>query len=199
MTAPESPAEAGLAVPPGVLSPQELAHWQARASAVADAERRAARLHEAASAAFRKARADGLAQGRAEGMETGARLLCEAATALRATEAALTEEIGVIALAVVRRLLGGIEETRLLPALVRTALDARTEERAARLRVPPHWALRLAALELGVTVVPDPALRPGECLLDLDNGVREIGVEAQLAAIEAAFHAARAPCAEEAA
>lgn len=199
MSSPETPDQARLAVPRGVLSPREFADWQARAATVAEAEERAARLHAAASAAFRKARADGEAQGRAEGMERGARLLREAAAGLRATEAALTGEIGIIALAVVRRLLGEIEDMRLVPALVRTALDARREERAARLRVPPGWAPRLAPLELGIAVVPDPTLRPGECLLELDDELREIGVEAQLAAIEAVFRAPPAPGAEKAA
>jgi len=195
-TVPQGEERPSLGVPKGVLSAQDMQHWQSLANGVEGAERHASRLRDAASAAWRLAKADGHAIGRTEGMKEGALLLRRAVESLRATESALSEEIGVIALEVVRRLLGDIEEVRLVPALVRTALDTRSGGAVGRLRVSPPWAQRLSGIDLGFPVEPDPDLAPGQFLLDLAEGVRDIGVEAQLATIEAAFRSVPAGIAE---
>jgi len=152
---------------------------------------------------------------RAEQLEQAARLLqiekerigeaaklfeqfaCENERVLRSVET----EVVKLAVAIASRILRREAEVDplLLTGTVRVALAQLADKTGVRIRVPASdaslWSETIAHLpnlRIKPVVVPDAALKPGECLLESEMGSANVGVESQLCEINRNFfgHAA---------
>lgn len=160
---------------------------------VALAEAAARRVRDDAEADRARVHAEAVGAGHAEGLGLAAATLAGAARARDALLAGAAREVAGIAVEVARRILR--QELALAPEAIaaiaaRALAEARTR-RQVTLRVAPadlpHVALeegRLAAsLARGVlTLRGDPALAPGDVVVETEAGRVDARVEAQLAA-----------------
>ncbi|MEW5833431.1 MAG: FliH/SctL family protein [Pseudomonadota bacterium] len=148
----------------------------------------------------RQAREEGYAAGRAEGLADAARereamvrrleALLEAATRpLDALDEATEQELARLAAVIARRVVA--HELATSPALIvqavqqaARALPAATRE--VRVRVHPDDLAVLRQHEVAEEhwqLLPDPALVPGDCLLESDRSRLDARVETRLAAV----------------
>jgi flagellar assembly protein FliH len=130
--------------------------------------------------------ARGLADGRAQAAAELATSLADADAQLAAARAALRREAAGLAVAIVRRIAGGLGPADTVAALAETAAAALAPDPAAEVRVPAA-ALAATAARLRpwprLVVVADPALAGDECEFRSGLGVVRAGLETQLAAI----------------
>ncbi len=148
----------------------------------------------------RQAREEGYAAGRAEGLVDAARerevmvrrfeaMLDAAARPLDALDEATEQELARLATVIARRVIA--HELATSPALIvqavqqaARALPAATRE--VRVRVHPDDLAVLrqhGAAEEHWQLLPDPALSPGDCMLESDRSRLDARVEARLAAV----------------
>jgi flagellar biosynthesis/type III secretory pathway protein FliH len=81
-------------------------------------------------------------------------------------------------------------------AIVLSALDRQRRARSVRVRVRPSDADALAALEPsplppGATIVPDPSLAPGDCIVESELGTIDARVATKLEALRRALESVR--------
>ena len=157
-----------------------------RARAAADAEAAVADGHSAGHAA-------GYAEGRSATMaEASAELLALTGRA-DADRARVRNDVSQLALEVVRRIAGEIGEADTVAALASRAAADLLPDAVATVRVRPE-ALEATAARLagnrGLTVIADPALAFGDCLIETPLGISHAGLDIQLAAVERAWSAA---------
>jgi flagellar assembly protein FliH len=194
-----SPALAKPAVPPTSQSPLQVEPGGAAATAAADlgaeAAERAARLAALERDAFVK----GYAQGEKAGAEAGIkrtdavlRRLGETIDELAGlrrhilqhSEQQLVQLALALARRVVRREIASDDE--LLGALARVALERLGEARPATIRLNPDDFARSAAGRVEqwaaahVTVIPDPHVHRGGCLVESPFGFVDTSIDAQL-------------------
>ena len=178
-----------------VLRAEEAGAWQDGYRFLAEVRRAAAQAEETARKTYANEYARGFAEGRMAGANEAARLLSETAAKVDRHLAALEQEIGGLALEVVRRVLGRFDAADLV---MRTAAQAVAEFRREKwLKVTVHpaavdqVATALAALPPNggptVTVEADPALDPRACIVASDFAVVDAGIDAQLKAFAVAF------------
>ena len=157
-----------------------------RGAAAADAAAAAADGHTAGLAA-------GYGEGRAAAMaEVSAELLALTGRA-DADRARLRNDVSQLALEVVRRIAGEIGEADTVAALAGRAAADLLPDAIATVRVRPEaldaTASRLAG-NRGLTIIADPALAFGDCLIETPLGISHAGLDIQLAAVERAWSAA---------
>jgi flagellar biosynthesis/type III secretory pathway protein FliH len=167
-------------------------------AAVRAAEEEAARILAAAALERERVRRDAAEAGRAEGLARAAAALASAQAARDALLAGAAAELGGLAVSIARRILG--RELALSPeAVAAVAARAVREVRARRdvtVRVSPsdEEAVRraepglAALLERGaLSVRADPALQPGDVVVESEAGRVDARVETQLAAFARAL------------
>lgn len=150
------------------------------------------RLAEEARA---EARAAGQAEGREQALATGAAAtavrLAELSAADRVLRDALRDQVGQLALEVVRRIAGRLASEAVVQQLAEQAVHELLPDQPIVVRVAPAaagaTAQRLWALNAAIEVVSDDALGPLDCVLEGPGGRAEASLETQLAALEAAF------------
>ena len=157
-----------------------------RGAAAADAAAVAADGHTAGLAA-------GYGEGRAAAMaEVSAELLALTGRA-DADRARVRNDVSQLALEVVRRIAGEIGEADTVAALASRAAADLLPDAIATVRVRPE-ALEATAARLagnrGLTVIADPTLAFGDCLIETPLGISHAGLDIQLAAVERAWSAA---------
>ncbi|WP_313537616.1 FliH/SctL family protein [Sphingomonas sp.] len=138
--------------------------------AVGEAKERAL---QAADVARDEAYNTALSGAQAEIDELLAREIAQFAAAIDAHEQARRSEIAEAALAAVHAVLGELEDTTLMPALVARALDRLQPQGAVIVAVAPDLAEKVAArLEAlpEVSILPDPALGAQECAIRTQQG-----------------------------
>jgi type III secretion protein L len=166
---------------------------------VAAARDEAERLRAGVEAERAAARAAGEAAGYEEGRGRAAALLAGAAAERDRVLRGLAGEVAGLAMDVARRVLG--RELASDPAAVvdvaARALATARERAVVTLRVSPADAARLRAEEprlaallaraAGLGIREDPALRPGDVVVETEAGRLDARVEAQLAELERAL------------
>jgi type III secretion protein L len=180
-----------------VLRAAEAAVWQDGFRFLAAVRRVAAQVNEIARKTYAVEYARGFAEGKAAGANEAARLVSETTAKVDRHLASVEQEIGALALNVVRRVLGELDVGELI---ARTAAQAVAEFRRGKwLKVTVHPAAAdrvravLAALPPDggptVTVESDPALDERACIVASDIAVVDASLETQLEAFAAAFAA----------
>jgi type III secretion system HrpE/YscL family protein len=156
------------------------------------------------AAAGDEARAAGFAEGRAEGLRAGQEEL--AAALLETTRAAAEErdrlrgEVGVLALQVVRKLVGQVAPDAVLAGLAAAAVRDMLPTQTLTLFVHPDQAdavrARLAAGQDGdnhegnaprIDVQADPGCAAGTCRIETEHGTVDASLETQLARLASAW------------
>jgi flagellar biosynthesis/type III secretory pathway protein FliH len=159
---------------------------------------------QAVAAAAKQARAQGHAQGLEEGRRAARDELADKLTALaQAAErdrAQLRSEIAVLALQVVRKLMGEFADADRLIALAATAVQDLLPAQAMTLVVHPDLCetvrARLAALAGEASPPPPPFevrgdadCAPAECHIETEHGSIDASLESQLQRLAAAWSA----------
>jgi type III secretion system HrpE/YscL family protein len=175
---------------------------QALCKCVADlAASRAAQINEAADAARAAARVEGLELGRREAREEVSTTLATLAAIAAAERDRLRDEVGLLALEVVRKILGQFAPEEVLVALARSALSEMLPAPAVTLVVHPDRvdAIResLGVERLGgsgnaagIEVRADPGCTPDDCRLETALGVVDAALAVRLARIAQAWEIA---------
>ena len=176
-----------------VLQAEEVQRYETATALMQAAEREAEDLRADAMSVLERARRQGFEQGRQEGAKAIARLLSE--TTLRADrylEEADTEIVD-LALAVVRQVLGEFDVEKLTRDAVMHGLAKQRQDQHLTLYVTPDMAepmradldQRIAPAKRHlITVELDPKLDHGQCRLASEIGFIDLGVRAQLEAIQ---------------
>lgn len=100
-----------------------------------------------------------------------------------------------LSLAIARRILHREAQVDplIVAALVRVALEKIKTQSGISVRTSPEdtekWRAHLADVSerVSVSFVPDPQLRPGECVLETEMGSTDLGIEAQMTEVEKGF------------
>ena len=176
--------------------------WNDLADARALLDRAQACYREAGAEATElaaRARAEGFAAGRAEGLRDVAATLVRVQRDSAALLAREQSRIADLAIAIVARIAPRLDSKQLVPALIAEAVREVSAEQFLQVRVHPD-AFAAVEADLGeirksvpgvadVQVVADATLDPLGCVLASEAGKVEAGIGEQLAAIRAALHA----------
>jgi type III secretion protein L len=146
-----------------------------------------------------RAREEGFAAGRAEGLRAVAATLVRVQRDSAALLAREESRIADLAIAIVSRIAPRLDPKRLVPALIAEAVREVSAEQFLQVRVhPDSFAPVEAELDeirksvpgvADVQVVADATQDPLGCVLASEAGKVEAGIAEQLAAIRAALHA----------
>lgn len=176
-----------------IVAAKEIEAWRTGKAYVEAAAREAERLKSDALGAYEDARKQGFEDGRKEGAEAAARLLAETKARADRHLAEADREIVDLALAVVRQVLGEFDIGQLTRNAVCHALAKQRQSQHLTLYVAPDMVEELRSdvdglFEPGVrhlvSVEPDARLDRGQCRLASDVGFVDLGIEAQLNAIQ---------------
>jgi type III secretion protein L len=185
----EFPEEPG----PRIVRAADADAWQDGYRFLAAVREAAGKVEETAHAAYTAAYEQGYAEGRAAGSFEASRMVHETTLAVDRYLARLENEIGALALSVVRRMFGDLDVTDLVARAATQALAEFRHEKNVRVTVHPAAVDRvnaaLAAFMQGkhapVTVESDPALDEGACIVASDFAVVDASIDVQLRALEA--------------
>ena len=135
-----------------------------------------------------KARSEGLAQGRDEGLEQAAALLAQTSAKVDHYLAGLESSMADLALNIVRQVLEPMDSSELLLGCTRKALVAFRDSQALTLYVAPTELEALVKriepdLAARLSLEADASVEPGQARLSSAIASVELGVEAQLRAI----------------
>lgn len=135
-----------------------------------------------------KARSEGLAQGRDEGLEQASALLMQTSAKVDNYLAGLESSMADLALDIVRQVLEPVSSSDLLLGCTRKALAAFRDSQALTLYVAPTELETLTtriepALAARITLEADATVEPGQARLCSAIATVELGLEAQLRAI----------------
>jgi type III secretion protein L len=178
-----------------VLRAAEAAVWQDGFQLLAAARRAAAEVNEIARKTYAVEHARGFAEGRAAGANEAARLVSETTAKVDRHLASLAQDIGALALGVLRRVLGELDAGELIARAAAQAVGEFRREKWLKVTVHPAVADRVRAALAGlppdggptVAVESDPALDERACIVASDFAVVDASLEAQLEAFASAF------------
>ncbi|MEJ1160535.1 type III secretion system stator protein SctL [Prosthecomicrobium sp. N25] len=199
----------GFALPAGthVLGPAETGALNGAADLVAAAEAEAARIVEAARAAYEEEKARGRADGLAEAQLAAVDRLVEESRVLDEGLAAVERGLADLVVYCVRRLVDGFSANEQAEAVVRAALKQMRRAARAQVRVAPaQYAPVKAAVERMmanfpemelIDVVEDAALDPPRVIVESAIGRVDGDLGARLHDMVAILTRARAVDAEE--
>jgi type III secretion protein L len=192
MSAPNQMSLDDLPAGPGsrIIRAAQVDVWQDAYRLLAAVREAAGKVEENARSTYAAAHAKGFTEGRSAGAIEASRLLRDTTLAVDRYLAKLENEIGALALRVVRRVLGELDVADVVARAAAQALAEFRQEKFLKVTVHPIAVERvstaLAALtqEGGatVTVESDPALDQGACIVMSDFAVVEASIEAQLRA-----------------
>ncbi len=163
-----------------------------------DAARREARqLRDASRRAYELERARGYEEGKAQGSAEAARLVSEAAIKVDRYLGTIKGEVAILALDVVKRMLGEFDVSMLVAKAASHAVAQIRRAKYLKVRVHPNAAamvqneldalMRASDVALTVEISADDTLDPSACAVSTDIAVIDASIEAQLAAIAAAL------------
>ncbi len=159
------------------------------------AEAEAARWKAGARTAFRVARKNGWEEGYQAGLETAQAPLAKLASELAETVTKTRDQVGEMALAIARKVIGDLPDDAVMPGLIKTALadcgatapvvvaisaDVAKEGRA-------QIKAAIANATIPATLETDPALGAHECELRMGDCFIEISAERQIDTLAAAL------------
>lgn len=155
------------------------------------ARREADKLLADMRGAYERRKADGFETGRREGAAAAAELLAETSARVDRYLAGIESELIELALGIVRRLAGDLDEGELVARFAREAIGEFRSEHALVVSVAPQnlYAAR-CALHAGedpsrrVTVEADAALGPLDCRVESPFAVVDAGLETQLDVVQ---------------
>ena len=173
-----------------IVSASQIGIWSEAQAGLAAVHRHAVEVRAWAAETVERERAQARIEGRAEGAEEAARLVAQTSARAGAHLAALESELPALVHGIVAEILGAFDPAERLARIVAQAVSRLRPEAEATLRVAPGdiEGLRTALQDLGadhIQIEADPALAPGECCLRSPIGSVELGVEAQLRALQA--------------
>jgi type III secretion protein L len=185
----ELPAEPGSRI----VRAADASAWQEGYQFLAAAREAAGKIEEDARAAYTAAYEKGYAEGRAAGSFEASRMVRDTTLAVDRYLARLENEIGALALGIVRRLFGDFDVMDLVARAAAQALAEFRHEKNLKVTVHPAAVDRvnaaLAAVMQGghapVTVESDPALDEGACIVASDFAVVDASIDVQLRALGA--------------
>jgi type III secretion protein L len=180
-----------------VLRAAEAAVWQDGFRFLAAVRRVAAQVNEIARKTYAVEYARGFAEGKAAGASEAARLVSETTAKVDRHLASVEQEIGALALNVVRRVLGELDVGELIARTAAQAVAEFRREKWLKVTVHPAAADRVRAVLAAlppdggptVTVESDAALDERACIVASDIAVVDASLETQLKAFAAAFAA----------
>jgi type III secretion protein L len=180
------PAEPGTRI----VRAADAAAWQDGFRFLEAVREAAGKVEESARAAYAAAYEKGYADGRAAGAIEASRMVRDTTFAVDRYLARLENEVGALALSVVRRVLGELDVTELVARAAAQALGEFRHAKSLRVAVHPAAVDRvnaaLAALtqvDVPVTVDSDPTLDLGACIVASDFAVVDASIEVQLRAL----------------
>ncbi|ASY65879.1 Type III secretion cytoplasmic protein (YscL) (plasmid) [Sinorhizobium sojae CCBAU 05684] len=140
-------------------------------------------------------RRQGYEAGRSEGERQAAVLLMKTTADVNAYVAGLDRQIAELSLAIVEKLLGRIDQAELVATLAQQALQSFQHEREVTITVSPAAADRVAELierhnkhpALKISVLPDPRMDDGKCVLANAVAVVDAGLDTQLSVVRDAL------------
>ena len=182
----ELPAEPG----PRILRASDAAAWQNGYRFLEAVREAAGKIEDTARAAYTAAYEKGYADGLAAGAIEASRMVRDTTLAVDRYLARLENEIGALALSIVRRMFGDLDVTDLVARAATQALAEFRQEKNLSVTVHPAAADRvtaaLAACNLAsVTVEFDPSLDQGACIVASNFAVVDASIDVQLRALEA--------------
>ena len=193
-------ARAHLPSGPGarIVRPAEFEAWSDGFRFLKEAGATADRIEEAARRAHDAEQARGYAEGRAAGAAEAARLIAETRGAIDEYLESIEGQVAELALDVVRRVLGKFEAGELVACAAQEAVADFRRARFLKITAHPeavdHVRAAFAERDVTVTVEADPHLAKTACIIASEIAVVDAGIDAQLAAIAAAFAAPRRGC-----
>jgi type III secretion protein L len=180
-----------------ILKPDDAGAWQEGEKFLAAARDEAERVRDDARRAYADEHERGYAEGRAAGEAEAARLVAETVIDVDRYLATLEREVALLAVDIVRRVLGELDVGELVARAARQAIADLRRAKQLRLCVHPAAAdavrrevetlMRGAATGLLVEVEADPARSPDACVVVSDVAVVDAGIETQLAALALAL------------
>lgn len=133
----------------------------------------------------------GHAEGRAAALQDGAARAVQLSTEVRAAQSDMRDQLGRLALEVVRRISVDLGTQATLEAVAERAVREVLSDQPLVVHVPEDAASgvsrRLWPMNAEVEVVADAALGEGECVVVSRRGSTRAGLTVQLAALERAF------------
>ncbi|BAM93187.1 NolV protein [Bradyrhizobium oligotrophicum S58] len=180
-----------------VVRADEAETWFSAAAYLADARRQCEQITAQARLAFEEQRMRGFEDGRLAGVEQAARLIAETKVAVHDFVADLQDELITLVVEIVREILGSFEPNDLAARAITRALEEMRVGTAIVLMTAPQEMEsirgRVAALleDVGdrLTIVSDPQIAPGRCMLWSEFGQIDVSVDAQLEQLAMALHA----------
>lgn len=156
-------------------------------AALSEARAQAEAILAAARDEAEALRARAVAEGEQTGRKAAARIAAEAAAASRAALTRLEPEVVDTLRVCLARVTDWIPPQERLVSLVRRALADLTDQRRLRLSVPvgagPAAAAALTELAAEIEVIENASLIGDAALLETPNGVIELALETQIAAL----------------
>lgn len=164
-----------------------------------EAQKEAEAIHARAEAAYEERHKQGYEDGVMEGQMQQAEKMLE--TGMQAVEylEGLERQLVEIVTTAVRKIVGELDDKERIVRVVRTALEQVRGRQRVVVRVcpeeEPHVREALASMlaspsvAAGMELVPDPRMKPGDCMLESEMGVMEASLDVQLKAIENALAA----------
>lgn len=187
----------GLPQGPGsrILRAADADAWQLGFSFCVQARQRAAEIEHAARQAYDAERARGYADGKAEAAREATTRIAETSLAVDRYLAGMEGHVARLAIGIVRRLLGELDAADVVGRIVAGAIADFRREKWLKIKVHPTVVEQVrASIERSagepspaVTVEADARLSTDACVVASEFAVVDAGVEAQLAAIAAAF------------
>jgi len=152
------------------------------------------RFLEQAKVVYQAEQARGYAEGKEAGASEAAKLVAETAARTDQYMASLDQQVAILALDIVRRVLGEFDQTELVARAAIHALSDFRREKALRITVHPVAEQRVLQMvsagadrQLAISVETDPGMDKGACLIASEFAVVEATIETQLAAIAKAL------------
>ena len=143
---------------------------------------------------YESERARGFAEGKEAGAEEAAKLVAETTAKVEQYVSALDQQVSLLALDIVRRVLGEFDQSELIARAALHALADFKREKALRITVHPSAEQRVkqalsrnTGREISIQIETDPALDAKVCVLASEFAVVEATVDTQLAAISKAL------------
>jgi type III secretion protein L len=172
--------------------------WQNGYEFLAAVRDAASQLEENARKAYAAAYEKGYEEGRAAGALEASRLVRDTTLAVDGYLAKLENEIGALAISVVRRMFGELDVADLVARAAAQALTDFRQQKNLTVTVHPTAADRVrtaldAVSGVAVTVESNPALDEGACVVASAFAVVDASIDVQLRALAAELASANGP------
>jgi type III secretion protein L len=177
-----------------VLRQAEAAQWMEGYAFLEQARQEAETLLASTQAQVDAARMQGYVEGQRAGIEAANKLLVGTTEQVNRYLAGLPDDLADLALDIVRRVLGRVENSELVAQLAREALAAFRGQHSITVRVAPEHSARVEAIILSdvalassVRIEPDAQLSLSQCTVLSPVAVVDASLDMQLDALRRAL------------